>query len=130
MSVSYTANIRDPKGNNDHRAELIFDYGLSSRLNCTFNASADYIDRKMALAGSFLFPALRSPLDLRYTPERRRSSRRPRQPEHHRAYCKLTEDVAFRKIVAEQVGIGFELPVEKLGVALNCTESELLPTFA
>jgi hypothetical protein len=49
MSVSYTANIRDPKGNNDHRAELIFDYGLSSRINWTFNASADYTDRKMAV---------------------------------------------------------------------------------
>jgi|GEM_PF-3128391 len=49
VSVSYTANIRDPKGNNDHRAELIFDYGLSSRINWTFNASGDYTDRKMAL---------------------------------------------------------------------------------
>src|SRR5580698_4840442 len=28
-------------------------------------------------------------------------------------YSKLKEDVAFRKKVAEQVGIGFELPAEK-----------------
>jgi hypothetical protein len=28
-------------------------------------------------------------------------------------YCKLNEDVAFRKTVAEQVGIGFELPAER-----------------
>jgi len=49
MSISYTAEIRDPKGNNNHRAELIFDYGLSQRINWTFNASADYTDRKMAL---------------------------------------------------------------------------------
>ena len=46
------------------------------------------------------------------------------------AYCKLNEDVAFRKKVAEQVGIGFELPTERLEVAPNCTQSELLSTFA
>jgi integrase len=45
-------------------------------------------------------------------------------------YCKLSEDVAFRKKVAEQVGIGFELPAEKLEAAPNCTQSELLSTFA
>lgn len=45
------------------------------------------------------------------------------------AYSKLHEDVAFRKKVAEQVGIGFDLPAEKLEVAPNCT-SELLSTFA
>jgi integrase len=45
-------------------------------------------------------------------------------------YSKLSEDVAFRKKVAEQVGIGFELPAEKLEVAPNCTQSELLSTFA
>src|SRR6202023_22781 len=28
-------------------------------------------------------------------------------------YCKLKEDVAFRKKVAEQVGVGFDLPIEK-----------------
>ena len=41
-------------------------------------------------------------------------------------YCKLKEDVAFRKKVAEQVGIGFNLPTQKPEVAPNCTQSELL----
>src|SRR5208283_5061439 len=45
-------------------------------------------------------------------------------------YSKLKEDVAFRKEVAEQVGVGFELPSKKLEVAPNCTQSELLSTFA
>jgi hypothetical protein len=48
MSVSYTGDIRDSKGNNNHRGTLAFDYGLSDRINWTFNASADYTDRKMA----------------------------------------------------------------------------------
>lgn len=43
-------------------------------------------------------------------------------------YSKLKEDVAFRKKVAEQVGIGFGLPAEKPDVAPNCTQSELLST--
>ena len=47
MSISYTANIRDAKGNNDHRVEMIFDYGLSPRINWTVNASGDYTDRKL-----------------------------------------------------------------------------------
>jgi len=46
------------------------------------------------------------------------------------AYCRLHEDVAFRKKVAEQVGIGFELPTENPKVAPNCTQSELLSTSA
>jgi len=45
-------------------------------------------------------------------------------------YSKLKEDTAFRKKVAEQVGIGFDLPSEKLEVAPNCTQSELLSTSA
>jgi integrase len=40
-------------------------------------------------------------------------------------YSKLKEDVTFRKKVAEQVGIGFELPGEKPEPAPNCTQSEL-----
>jgi hypothetical protein len=48
LSVSYTADIRDSKGNNDHRGELIFDYGVSPRINWTVNASGDYTDRKSA----------------------------------------------------------------------------------
>ena len=43
-------------------------------------------------------------------------------------YSKLKDDVTFRKQVVEQLGIGFELPVEKLEVAPNCTQSELLST--
>jgi hypothetical protein len=49
MSASYAADIRDSKGNNNHRGEFIFDYGISDRINWTVNASADYTDRKMAL---------------------------------------------------------------------------------
>jgi hypothetical protein len=41
-------------------------------------------------------------------------------------YSKLKEDVAFRKKVVEQVGIGFGLLPEKLEVAPNCTQSESL----
>jgi hypothetical protein len=48
LSVSYTADIRDATGNNYHRVELIFDYGLSPRINWTVNASGDYTDRKTA----------------------------------------------------------------------------------
>jgi hypothetical protein len=48
MSFSYTADIRDAKGNNTHRGEFAFDYGISDRINWTFNASSDYTDRKMA----------------------------------------------------------------------------------
>ena len=48
LSISYTADIRDTKGNNYHRVELIFDYGLSPRINWTVNASGDYTDRKTA----------------------------------------------------------------------------------
>jgi integrase len=44
-------------------------------------------------------------------------------------YSKLKDDVAFRKKVAEQVGVGFE-PPEKPEVAPKCTQSELLSTFA
>src|SRR5208337_402896 len=43
-------------------------------------------------------------------------------------YSKLKEDVTFRKKVAEQVGIGFELPIEKFEVAPNCTQTVLLST--
>lgn len=46
LSISYTADIRDAKGNNYHRVEMIFDYGLSPRINWTVNASGDYTDRK------------------------------------------------------------------------------------
>jgi hypothetical protein len=75
MSVSYTADIRDAKGNNTHRSELAFDYGISDRINWTFNASADYTDRKMAVdskggrvATEFL-GNLRSPIQLGAGPQ-------------------------------------------------------------
>ena len=45
-------------------------------------------------------------------------------------YSKLKDDVVFRKKVAEQVGIGFELPVEKPEVAPICTQSESVSTLA
>ena len=45
-------------------------------------------------------------------------------------YSKLKEDVAFRKQVAEQVGIGFELPAAKPEVAPYCTHTELLSHVA
>jgi integrase len=41
-------------------------------------------------------------------------------------YSKLKEDVTFRRKVAEQVGIGFELPAEKPEPAPNCIQRELL----
>jgi integrase len=41
-------------------------------------------------------------------------------------YCKLHEDVAFRKTVAAEVGIGFKLSIEKLEAAPKCTQSELI----
>lgn len=46
------------------------------------------------------------------------------------SYCKLTEDVTFRKEVAQKVGIGFELLDGKLEPAPNCIQSELLSTSA
>ena len=45
-------------------------------------------------------------------------------------YSKLKEDVEFRKKVAEQVGIGFEVPASDTLVAPNCTQSELLSASA
>jgi hypothetical protein len=49
LSVSYAADIRDAKGNNEHRVEMILDYSVSPRINWTVNASGDYTDRKAAL---------------------------------------------------------------------------------
>ena len=40
-------------------------------------------------------------------------------------YSHVGEDVKYRKMVAEQAGIGFELPVQTLSIAPNapnCTE--------
>jgi hypothetical protein len=41
-------------------------------------------------------------------------------------YSKLKDDVTFRKKVVEEVGIGFELPAEKVEVAPCCTHTETL----
>ena len=49
MSISATGNNRTGQGNNNYRAEFIFDYGLSTRINWTVNGSFDYTDRKMGL---------------------------------------------------------------------------------
>ncbi len=45
-------------------------------------------------------------------------------------YSKLKDDVAFRRKVTEQVGIGFELPAEKTEVAPICTQTKSASTFA
>jgi integrase len=45
-------------------------------------------------------------------------------------YSNLKEDVAFRKTVAEQVGIGFKLPASDTVVAPNRTQNELLSASA
>jgi hypothetical protein len=45
-------------------------------------------------------------------------------------YSKLKDDVTFRKKVVEQVGIGFELSIEKPEVAANCTQTTLMSTSA
>jgi hypothetical protein len=47
LSVAYFTKLREDDGTDEHRAELIFDYGLSTRLNWTMNASFDYSDRKL-----------------------------------------------------------------------------------
>jgi hypothetical protein len=77
LSISYTADIRDAKGNNDHRVEIIFDYGVSPRINWTVNASGDYTDRKSAfdskggrLATSFQGDLTKSPSAWGKTPIR------------------------------------------------------------
>jgi hypothetical protein len=46
ISVAYFTRVREDDGTDEHRLELIADYGLSQRLNWTLNASFDYGDRK------------------------------------------------------------------------------------
>jgi len=43
------------------------------------------------------------------------------------SYCKLREDVAFRKEVTERVGIGFKLSEEKVAVVPNVPKSTSKP---
>ncbi len=49
LALSYTFVQRPDNGNDDHRAQLVFDWGLDPRLNWTLNASGDYKDRKIGL---------------------------------------------------------------------------------
>jgi len=51
MQLAIATNYinRPDAGTNDLRASLIFDYGLSPRVNWTMNGSFDHRDRKMAL---------------------------------------------------------------------------------
>jgi hypothetical protein len=46
LAFAYFTKQREDDGTDEHRAELIFDYGFSERLNWTLNASLDYRDRK------------------------------------------------------------------------------------
>ncbi len=46
------------------------------------------------------------------------------------ASSKPRADVALRKQVAEQMGVGLEVPVEKAQVAPHCNQSEFLSTVA
>lgn len=52
FSIAYYTKQREDDGTDEHRAELIFDYGLSERLNWTANASYDYRDHKTSEATS------------------------------------------------------------------------------
>jgi hypothetical protein len=47
LSIAYYTKRREDNGTDEHRAELIFDWGLSTRLNWTVNASLDHRDRKL-----------------------------------------------------------------------------------
>ncbi len=46
LAISYQVVKRPDSGNDDHRAEASFDYGLTDRITWTWNASFDYKDRK------------------------------------------------------------------------------------
>jgi hypothetical protein len=48
LSIAYFTKRRQDEGTDEHRIELIFDYGLSDRLNWTVNGSYDRKDRKKA----------------------------------------------------------------------------------
>ena len=42
LSIAYYTNQRKDGGADDHRAELIYDYGFNQRINWTINAGAEY----------------------------------------------------------------------------------------
>jgi hypothetical protein len=44
--------------------------------------------------------------------------------EKHDGYSQVRDDLKYRKLVAEQVGIGFELPVQTAPVVPNVPKSE------
>ncbi len=46
LALAYTAVIRSGAGYNDHKAEIIYDYGLSKAITWTLNANGNFIDRK------------------------------------------------------------------------------------
>jgi hypothetical protein len=48
LSIAYFTKLRQDEGTDEHRLELIFDWGLSERLNWTVNGSWDRKDRRKA----------------------------------------------------------------------------------
>ena len=48
FALSYQVIKRVANGNDNHRAELIYDNGITDSITWTVNGSADYIDRKLA----------------------------------------------------------------------------------
>ncbi len=46
FAVVYSASIRQGDGFDRHRAEFVYDYGLSHRVTWTANGSWDYVDKK------------------------------------------------------------------------------------
>jgi hypothetical protein len=50
LALSYQVVRRPDAGNDDHRAEASFDYGLTDRITWTLNGSFDYKDRKQLTA--------------------------------------------------------------------------------
>jgi hypothetical protein len=48
LSIAYFTKLRQDDGTDEQRLELIFDWGLSERLNWTVNGSYDHKDRKKA----------------------------------------------------------------------------------
>jgi hypothetical protein len=48
LALSYQVVKRVANGYDNHRAEFIYDYGLSDSITWTVNGSADYVDRKVS----------------------------------------------------------------------------------
>jgi integrase len=45
-------------------------------------------------------------------------------------YSKLKEDVEFRKTTAEQIGLGFEIPMQKTALLSECPKTQILAVSA